>query len=289
MHGDGIPPPDSTAPPTGPQCTNGHPMTAEDHFCGICGAPEGAPGADESASQTSLCPNGHPMHGDEHFCGTCGLSRDASAAPAPAAPPANFRAAPADAAPPPPPPPAGAAPAGAPRPLPHQAAYPATASQASTTAAGKSRALKRGLMFGIPAGIAVLIAVVIIAVQASTPELVTVKVKLLVSGSSLSSYSSYVDRGDCSSGLLGYDDIHSGSQVTISGDLGQTLGTGSLSTSNGSGTLMCIYEADIPGVPDDQNFYAASFTRSQRGEIKSSKSELKGNDWTFSLSLGSDS
>lgn len=116
----------------------------------------------------------------------------------------------------------------------------------------------------------------------SGPVMHEVTVKMTVLGSSYR----YIDGGNCYSGLLGYNDVSTGSSVTIKGGSGQLLGNGTLSNNGGSGSV-CHYISSISDIPGNQGFYSVIVGGGRRGEITNSKSELAANNWTFDLSLGS--
>lgn len=97
------------------------------------------------------------------------------------------------------------------------------------------------------------------------------------------------DGGICSASS-GYDDISSGSQVTITNESGEVIALGSLQDGVQSGSAgwnyhewisfgkdvaMCSFAFEIPEVPGGEKFYNVSIGNSNRGEITYSEDDLK--------------
>lgn len=163
---------------------------------------------------------------------------------------------------------------GDPRPKPNKSTNPRVLASPAATGAGRSRAVKRALMFGVPAAIAVIAVLAVFAVRVSAPQLATVKVVLSVYNEGPGA-----PTGDCDSGLFGHGEPRAGTVVSITGDAGQVLGTGTVSTSEAS-TQACTYEAEIPGVPEDQSLYSLS-VGGQHNLGSVTKAQLSRQGWTF--------
>jgi len=85
-------------------------------------------------------------------------------------------------------------------------------------------------------------------------------------------------------GYEGYDDIKTGTQVTVADQGGTLIGTGSL----GRGVLnedrtRCTFPFIIHGLPD-ATFYAIEVSR--RGELTYSAAEMEQMDWRVAFTLG---
>jgi hypothetical protein len=84
-------------------------------------------------------------------------------------------------------------------------------------------------------------------------------------------------------GSSGYDDISSGTSVTVRNETGKTLATSALGQGEFAAGVGCDFPFTIEDVPD------AAFYRievSHRGEVEFSRAELEQKDWKVSLSLG---
>ncbi len=130
-----------------------------------------------------------------------------------------------------------------------------------------------GKIFGIISGVLVLLVIGAVAINnASTPSITNVTVTETVLGQS------------CYNLSWGYGDIP-GAQVVITAD-GAQVGFGSypsVGIDNGSG---CEFSTTVYDVPMDAANYSVAMASGRRGVIYNTQSELAGNDWTFSLTLG---
>jgi hypothetical protein len=93
---------------------------------------------------------------------------------------------------------------------------------------------------------------------------------------------SYVDSGDCFTSS-GYDDIHEGTQVTVSDHSGKVIAITELDDSfgkDGDGLCMWSFKVDVPS----SDFY--KFEVSHRGVLVYSASEMDENKWEVDFTLG---
>lgn len=122
----------------------------------------------------------------------------------------------------------------------------------------------------VAGGLVVLVLVGLVIRAASGGGTTTVRVEMTIIG-----------EDNCSIGL-GYLDVP-GSAVTIQAD-GELVGMSTLSEYGDSGYLGCTFATTVSDVPTGAATYTLTIGR--RGDIKNTRSELEGNDWTFEASLG---
>ncbi|MGQ0846519.1 MAG: hypothetical protein ACT4QF_20545 [Sporichthyaceae bacterium] len=82
----------------------------------------------------------------------------------------------------------------------------------------------------------------------------------------------------------GYSDMRAGSSVSVSDSAGKIVGVSALETGRAQSSGVCEFSFRVPSLPDS-DFYQVQVGR--RGQLPSSAAELKKNNWTVELSLGS--
>ena len=97
----------------------------------------------------------------------------------------------------------------------------------------------------------------------------------------------YGSDGDSCSGIEGYDDIRTGTQVKVSDDTGKIVGLGALkaglardSKPSWKGTDLCVFDFEVKGIPDSGAIYGVEV--SHRGVVQFTRDQAD----SVSLTLG---
>ncbi|HEY9474687.1 MAG TPA: hypothetical protein VIS06_12655 [Mycobacteriales bacterium] len=90
--------------------------------------------------------------------------------------------------------------------------------------------------------------------------------------------------GDRCQSAAGYDDVHQGSQVTVTGPSGDTLGFGTLSAGRMHSTQpdsadpwisgRCEFTFTVTGVDGGQKFYAVHVGNDTRGQVRFTRAQI---------------
>jgi hypothetical protein len=88
------------------------------------------------------------------------------------------------------------------------------------------------------------------------------------------------------SGTGGFDDLHMGTDVTVTDGAGKTIGVGNLRPGTAaSGNGSCVFSFDIDDVPA-ADFYQVTAGNSKRGGPHYTSKDMDANNWTVALVIG---